>query len=472
MNGSSLKSIFSSLAIKVFLGFWIIALTAMGTTRWISLQFIDYNRVEAISVEELRKLDKAAVRIQKLFIRQSDDSIAKIFKSNRHLPRGLWIKSLSKEEVISNTNFRQAFIVDKIQQLKFSQPVKVLMSGYQLTGPIAIDHNNKNYQLFMGKPLTRRDLAGLLQQMPFWLRLLTTLAITGILSWVLSWYLIRPLKTLTQASKKFGKGELSTRLPEFEKRFDEVGKLGQAFNGMADRLQNSISAQQRLLGDISHELRSPLTRLQLALTLAERLQNNNPELDKYLNRFSIEINRLDLMIGQALQLSRLENQLQQLHFSQFDLSKLVANIVTDARFLSQQKNITITTTITTDISFTGDQQLLSSAIENILNNAIRYSPNDAEIELTLAKSAQQISIEVKDQGPGVEQQFIDDIFKPFFRTSEARDRISGGTGLGLAIASRAINCHHGHIYAKLATNKKENPGLVVNITLPISSCEQ
>ncbi|MEW6998844.1 ATP-binding protein [Colwelliaceae bacterium BS250] len=473
MKFFALKSIYSSLTVKVFIGFWIIAITATAVTHWISIKFVEINRVEAISAADQNKIDATMRRLDKIITRAKPESIKQLINGKLKLPQVVWLKEKHTNKVESNIKHAIPRVLAHIQEQKFSQPISAYLSGYQLIGPTEFTFKDKQYQIYLGKYMARKNIVAMILQLPLWLRIFIGFLITGLLSWLLSWYLIRPLKKLKQASQSFGQGKLSTRLPEFEDRFDEVGRLGQAFNSMAEQVQNSMSSQQRLLGDISHELRSPLTRLQLALTLIQKLDNTNPALNKYLDRFNTEVTRLDLMINQALQLSRLESQIQQLNIETFNLTTLVNNVVEDARFIGQQKNIDIYANIGSDdelkadIEFTGDKQLIHSAIENVLGNAIRYSPENGKVTCSLTATKKMMTLSISDQGPGVALEQIDDIFKPFYRTSEARDRISGGTGLGLAIASGAIHCHKGQMYAKLASNEKRNPGLTVVINLPI-----
>ncbi|OUS23421.1 hypothetical protein A9Q98_15175 [Thalassotalea sp. 42_200_T64] len=464
-----LRSVFSSLTLKVFLGFWIIAISAILVTRWVSLQFTEFNQVTALNENQQQQLTKTVSRINSLAKRQPGNVLRLIADKDRRLSRGIWLKSRANGKIITNSKYPHPEVLDNINAQKFTQPVALHLFGYQLIGPITITLNNRQYQLFTGKPVRPKDFAGMLKQMPFWLRIFTGLLVTALLSWLLSWYLIRPLKKLTRASEQFGSGDLSTRVPEFDHRFDEVGQLGQAFNSMAERLHASIAAQQRLLGDVSHELRSPLTRLQLALSLANKVEHKPVELEKYFQRFNIEIQRLDEMIAQALQLSRLENQLQQTHLQPVNFNELISNMIDDAEYVLKEKQVTVTFTNPTTINITADAQLLASAIENLFNNAIRFSPASAQIDISLALQNNTIVFSICDQGKGVAAEQLQKIFKPFYRTAQARDRVSGGTGLGLAIASRAVESHHGKIYAQAATADIENPGLKVTIELPYAT---
>ncbi|WOH36662.1 ATP-binding protein [Thalassotalea fonticola] len=463
------KKLFSSLTLKVFLGFWIIALSAMFITRWISLQFIDLDRVSAITPFQQQQIDKTSNRIKALSKKPKLNILRLLANKDRRLPKDIWLKSHTTNKIFTNAKLAKPEVFQAIEQQQFTQAVVTNLRGYELVGPIQVTLEQQQFNLFIGKHNRPKDFVGFIYVMPIWLRVFTILTITGGLTWLLSWYLIRPLNKLTQASHRFGSGDLATRLPEFNQRNDEVGRLGQAFNGMAEHLESSICAQQRLLGDVSHELRSPLTRLQLALSLANKVDNKPEELAKYFDRFKVEIDRLDSMIAQALQLSRIENQLHQINLQPVNINVLISNIINDAEYVLKDKQLTVNFINPEPISVLGDQQLLSSAIENLFNNAIRYSPKSTSIEISLIIKQDIVIFTISDQGKGVPEEQLENIFKPFYRTAQARDRVSGGTGLGLAIASRAVDTHNGKIFAQAASENDEFPGLKVTIKLPYPS---
>ncbi|WNC68429.1 ATP-binding protein [Thalassotalea nanhaiensis] len=465
----SFKKVFSSLTLKVFLGFWIIALSAMFITRWISIQFIEFDRVSAITPTQQQQIDKISSRVEGLSKRSNINIINLINEKDRRMPKEVWLKSRANNKIFTNSRYARPDVFEAIAKQKFTQAVVTNIRGYELIGPIQITQRRQQFNLFIGKLHRPKDIAGFLHGMPIWLRVFTMIFVTGGLIWLLSWYLIRPLKKLTQASHRFGGGDLTVRLPEFNQRNDEIGNLGQAFNDMAEHLESSIGAQQRLLGDVSHELRSPLTRLQLALSLANKVENKPEELTKYFDRFKIEINRLDEMIAQALQLSRIENQLQQINLQQMCLTDLVEQLIIDIELPLKQKQISLNFKCDKRYHITADVNQLTSAIENIINNAIRYSPESSIIEVVLTAKANLIILTISDQGRGVPINQLEQIFTPFYRTAQARDRVSGGTGLGLAIASKAILAHHGKIYAQAATANEDYPGLKVTIELPYPS---
>jgi two-component system sensor histidine kinase CpxA len=291
------------------------------------------------------------------------------------------------------------------------------------------------------------------------------LTISFLACWLLAKTFTKPLIAIQKASENIGEGKLATRITKFDKRSDEFGTLARSFNQMAEQLENNITAHQRLLGDVSHELRSPLTRLQLAVALAEKNMGNNIEQQKHLNRCETEVDRLDEMIADVLTLSRLEHNQTVFAADDVDLSTLVTQVVNDCQYFATSKGVTIALKTQAHCVLLADNKLLSSAISNVVNNAVKYSPKGKVVMVELSQKNEQIMLSVSDQGPGVPNEMIAKLFTPFFRVADARDRNSGGTGLGLAIAQQAIIFHHGEIIAQ----NQESSGLKVIITLPTLS---
>jgi two-component system sensor histidine kinase CpxA len=232
---------------------------------------------------------------------------------------------------------------------------------------------------------------------------------------------------------------------------------------MAERLENNITAHQRLLGDVSHELRSPLTRLQLAIALAEKNIGNEVEQQKHLKRCETEADRLDEMIADVLTLSRLEHNQSVFVADYVELGTLVDHVVNDCQYFATSQKVTIALKIQADFALLADSKLLASAISNIVNNAVKYTPIDQIVTVELKEKNGNILLIVSDHGPGVPTEMIDKLFIPFFRVGDGRERSTGGIGLGLAIALQAITLHQGNI---IAENIKET-GLRVTISLPL-----
>ncbi len=252
------------------------------------------------------------------------------------------------------------------------------------------------------------------------------------------------------------------------KRHDEIGQLGRDFNLMAERLESMVRAQHRLLGDISHELRSPLARLGVALGLARQRSGN--EANGALDRIERESENLNEMISQLLILTRLESGTDGRKRTDVDLAALLREVADDADFEARSINRIVQVVMADKCSISGVEELLRSAVENVVRNAVRYTPEGTAVEVTLrhrnGAGDNFAVITVRDRGKGVPEEALDKIFRPFYRTEDARDRQSGGgTGLGLAITERAVRLHGGTVKA---TNASDG-GLAVEMKLLLTT---
>ena len=277
-------------------------------------------------------------------------------------------------------------------------------------------------------------------------------------------YLTAPVKKLRVATQELARGNLSARVGRSGSRRDELVSLGSDFDLMAEQIESLVQAQRRLLGDISHELRSPLARLNVALELAR--QRSGAEAAGALARIQREAENLNEMIGQLLTLTRLQTGAREIQKAEFDLCRLVREIADDAEFEAQSDNRAVTLESDASCAFTGNEQLLRRAIENVVRNAVHYTAAGTNVEITMRRAASEvnhgeITITVRDHGPGVPDAVLEEIFRPFYRVDDARDREAGGVGLGLAIAERAIQLHGGKVTAANAPDG----GLIVTIRL-------
>ena len=303
------------------------------------------------------------------------------------------------------------------------------------------------------------------------LRLLVVLVIGGIFCYWLARYLTTPLLKLRTTTNELAEGNLSARVgTKLAKRRDEVGQLGRDFNLMAERLESMVKAQQRLLGDISHELRSPLARLGVALGLAR--QRSGAEANGALDRIERESDNLNEMISQLLTLTRLESGTDGRKRTAVDLAALVREVADDANFEARSQNRSVQVVSSDNCSINGVEELLRSAVENVVRNAVRYTREGTAVEVALRKqnggSNNFAVISVRDRGKGVPEEALEKIFRPFYRTEDARDRQSGGgTGLGLAIAERAVRMHGGSVQAANAADG----GLSVEMRLHLDPVE-
>jgi two-component system sensor histidine kinase CpxA len=283
---------------------------------------------------------------------------------------------------------------------------------------------------------------------------LSILGILALLCYAFARYLTNPVRQLQKVVDCFGQGDFSARARI--SRGDEIGHLAHTFNIMAERIELLMTAERRLLLDISHELRSPLARLSVAVELARM----GEDVHSHLDRIQKEADRLNALVGELLQVTRAEGDASRLRSQTVALDELVAAIVEDGRLEAEARGCGIDFQ-STPASVAGDPELLRRAVENVVRNAIRYSPQGKNVEVNLGLTNDKAAVEVRDYGPGVPEKALTRLFDAFYRVEPDRDRASGGVGLGLAIARRAIELHHGSILAHNA-----DPGLRVTIQLP------
>lgn len=273
----------------------------------------------------------------------------------------------------------------------------------------------------------------------------------------LAWYFARPIRQLRSGFDRVADGDLDARVaPGMQGRRDELADLGRDFDRMTERLQGVVEGQKRLLHDVSHEMRSPLARLQAAIGLARQQPTR---MDDCLQRVERESERMNQLVGQLLTLSRLEAGVTEAT-ELVDMAELLAGIVEDARFEAASRQVVIDYTAGEMAEIRANSELLHRAIENVLRNAIRYSPEGGKVAVTAGRRGEVFHVRIADQGPGVAANELEAIFKPFFRGGAARS--GDGHGLGLAIARRVMLAIKGRIYA----SRGEGGGLVVEIEMP------
>ena len=290
--------------------------------------------------------------------------------------------------------------------------------------------------------------------------------VSGIVCSLLAGYLTSDIRRLRAATQQLAAGDLNARAHAPKgRRSDEIAFLVRDFNTMAARLQDLVNAQGRLLHDISHELRSPLARLNVALGLA--WQRSGPGAESALERIEMEANRLNELIGRLLTLARLEGGEDDMRRTPIAVGDLVQEIALDADFEAQSRPCRVQSVIEHEATVLGNVSLLHSAIENVVRNATRHTEPGSEVEIRLGhenrSGKDEAIIRVTDHGPGVPQESLDKLFRPFYRLDDARERQTGGVGLGLAITDRAVRLHGGKVRA---ANRPEG-GLMVEIRLPM-----
>lgn len=287
------------------------------------------------------------------------------------------------------------------------------------------------------------------------------LVVSAAVCFFLARYLVGPVDQLRRATRQIASGDLNVRVsPKLKGRRDELGLLASDLDMMSERVRNLLEVKQQLLRDVSHELRSPLARLQLALSLARR--QDSAEVERHLARIACEGDRLEQLIARTLRLASLERPMQGFEHVHIDLAELLANIVADVAIEAEAHSCSVVFESETDLGVRGDTELLRSAAENVIRNAVRYSPPRSKVQITASRVESRIEVVVRDNGPGVPEKDLSLIFEPFYRVDAARNRAVGGDGLGLAIAARAVSIHGGTIAARNLTSG----GLAVHFVLP------
>jgi two-component system, OmpR family, sensor histidine kinase CpxA len=287
------------------------------------------------------------------------------------------------------------------------------------------------------------------------------LLVSGGICYLLTRYLTGPVLRLRAAAKQLASGDLTARASDHRPRRDEIGELVRDFNFMAGRVEALVTSQRQLISDISHELRSPLARVNATLGLARQRLGQNVLFD----RMERDTERLNEMIGRLLTLARLDMTTTVPEMQRTDLKALVSEIVADAQWEARERNCRVDLVSDGDCEIDANPDLLRSAAENVIRNAIRYTATGTAVEVHLECRQRENSdaaiIRVSDRGPGVPATELSNIFRAFYRVADARDRQSGGVGLGLAIAERVARVHGGSVHAE----NRAGGGLEVVLTL-------
>jgi signal transduction histidine kinase len=320
---------------------------------------------------------------------------------------------------------------------------------------IAREDSSHRYRLFLIDQRRNFTSFFFLQPQHLWIVGLVVLLCYGF-----AYHLTSPVRRLRSVVDCFGRGDFSARAPASRK--DELGELARSFNEMAGRIQTLLAAERRLLLDISHELRSPLARLGVAVELARSGEDREHMLD----RIQKEADRLNELVAELLQVTRVEADPSLQKNDLVHLDELLGDMVYDSLLEAKAKDCTLLLKAPAPAILWGDEELIRRALENVIRNAIRYAPRNTSVDIELTRTADGAFVRVRDYGPGVPAEALTRIFDPFYRVDSDRNRASGGLGLGLAIARRSVELHKGKLSAQNA-----NPGLLVTIQLPLAPAQ-
>ncbi len=438
---------------KLFFALWLSIMAFAALVSWINQSVILNQGIELVTGGDDVNVERLKNRLTQDL--QAGDE-AKIRQSLRSLPRALrnhiFVLSNDGHELL-----RREHMLERLHR----GPVRV-------TGQAISSANGKTYTLIS---MPRHSPRALLEPGPrgIGLRLGVAALISALVSFLLARYLAAPLGQLSRISRQLATGDLSVRVgAALDQRRDEFGQLALDLDEMAQRLQTSQQANQRLLRDVSHELRSPLARLRVALEIARNKDQN--AVTEELDRIELEGGRLEVLIDEVLGLLRESDDVQKLRVEEFDLAEMLQDLVITVNYETAGGQEPVALEAVTALPFSGDRELLWRAFENLLRNALLHAGEGGPIHVRAELACNdEIQVEVRDSGPGIPAKHLARIFEPFYRVDQARsrrgDRGTGGHGLGLAIAASAVRRNGGRIRA---VNRKSG-GLSVQVILPANS---
>ena len=447
------------LAGKIFLWFWLMIVLTIFTLIFITTQIAPSIEQSPVPSRIAYKVHNVEEHLNGSAARHSNADFSRLLRSRRSRHDHLFAFFDEQGKMYSNRRLPKTFNPDSLD-LDTLVPSAKVDNDIVAYGPFAITVGEQSYRMFALEPYAPHPMRQF-RELPAWLRIGLPLLISALLSYFLAHTLVHPIRQLRNAHRELAEGNLDARSNGVAARNDELGELGQDFDDMAKKITALLAAQKRLLGDVSHELRSPLARIQIALGLA--MQPDSKDLERHLQRIELEANRLDDMIGDVLRLSRLESQLQNVEKFPLSLGNLLEVLVKDAAFEAKGHDKGIELFADEPLQVNGDQALLASAFENIIRNGVKYTEADTCVEIHAIREGQQAVVTIRDHGPGVPASALTQLFQPFYRVSDSRQRASGGTGLGLAITEKAVRSHGGSI---IAHNHQEK-GLEITVRLPL-----
>lgn len=442
---------------KIFLGLWLTLLITGAIVGGLVWQH-NKERIEQLEVlADSPRADFSINALVKVLREEGRNGLNKIIerRSNRHQrPLPVFVVNDADKDILGRP----------VPPLILTKARNAITDPLQSTIQQVITPEGEQFLLFISRPdlLSMRHRGGLPKHLPFTPLIIVFLG-SLFFSAGLAWYITRPIRHLRKATNQFAEGKLDTRvMHNIGNRKDEITDLARDFDHMAEQVQQLVATHKRFLNDVSHELRSPLARLQVAVEMLHQRPDKAKEL---IQRIEKENQRLDELVGELLTFSRLEADVHNNENDYFDINGLVASISNDARFEAKNQNKMVVFNSANEILINGSIELLRRAIENVIRNAIYYTPENTQVTITINHDKKYLVITVCDCGKGINEGKLADLFKPFVRINDSKQNVKiPGYGLGLAIARRAIEIHKGDIKAY---NHQEN-GLCVDIQLPIN----
>ena len=461
-----LRSFFclNQLAIRTFAMFWFSFFIMMSLV--IVLPNLDLRLYSSLEEADIVNYQKEILNIVRNGQLQGLISEVPVLPSDKFQPSRPVLINLQTKDILGELPEETTYIRRFTEASNnFSEPKRKNFNEVQISGPFQVylgDGSNSYALYFISYVNPQREIFNYVFDRPIILILLILL-ITSPLLWWFTRMLTKPISRLQEAANSVALGNFKIDKSLVANGPLELRQVGQSFNRMAASIDHLISNQQTLLSSISHELKTPLTRLQLATAL---VRHECGETDS-VKRIEREIGRMDKMISELLLLSR-QQMNSQMERDIFYANTLWTDIINDAKFEAEQRGIAFLTNIRlpkNELQLNGNFRLLESAIENIVTNALKYTKDKIELHIFIQEEEEEefLRIRIDDNGSGVHPDEFKKIFKPFYRVDETRTRTTGGTGLGLAIVSNVIQEHQGKVWAE----KSPLGGLAVTILLPL-----
>jgi two-component system sensor histidine kinase CpxA len=427
----------------------ILAILAGALILCLLITFIESVRLDSVTT---RKLFEGSISLQLQQAQRAYEEggpqrlAAYMAEVDATLPGQRFLTDSSGKDLVSGTD-RSGVMVTRTS---FLGPAK------DVSGQVVIvrsTHDGKYHLVVIVPPPI-----GIAQFIPY---LLLVTGVIALFGWWLAAGIASPLRRLASAVESFGKGDLAVRVRS--ERRDEIGELARSFDAMADRIATLLTAERRLLQDVSHELRSPIARL----SFAAELMKNAPDPEAAGARMKQEIKRLTQLVSSLLEVTSAEGDPSSRVVERFEIAKALEPTLDDCAFEAEARRIRIRVEQRSSPAvINGDPELLRRAVENVLRNAIRYAPEGSDVEVKIDAASDRTRISIRDCGPGVPEDALPHIFEAFYRADASRDPGTGNVGLGLAIARRALRVQDGKISAENA-----HPGLLVRIDLPGAATE-
>jgi two-component system sensor histidine kinase CpxA len=443
---------------RIFLLFWAASVVLIVAIAVITAYNFENERIPGLGITRLESVLNEHLRSVAHVLR--DDGIAGLrTKLSQSLDFGrvsIYVLDANKHDLLDRPVPTEVLTatdgIDDVQDLSGNRMRERILTAPDGTHYTAIAR-------FEGSPLLR----GIYRRAAtFWAHVGIAMAISACISLLLAAYITSPLSRIRSSARRVARGDLSATVGDLRfGRSAEMLSLAHEFDQMTARLRELVEGQRRLIRDVSHEMRSPLSRLRVALELARAQVSGDASTQ--LDRIEREAERLEEMIAQAIQLSRMETTTPS-KVENIAIDLLIADIAGDAAFEAQARPCALHIAQSAPLVVRAEADLLTSAIENVVRNAVKYTAPDTTVSIRLDRLESQARLRVRDCGPGVADSDCVRIFEPYYRTDTARQRKSGGSGLGLAIAKRAVERQGGRIHAVNA----EGGGLEVEILLPLA----